>query len=279
MPIVTITYASSQGAFEYQLDLNESLNNERTILNALRAGQVPEPEVLRTARQILKPGDTVLDIGANIGGMTIPFAKMVGPSGRVVAAEPDPANLDRLQENLGLNAPEAAVVRVVPAPVSAAPEEIVFHFNGDDSGGNALWDPARFPGNAASAAAPRSVKMSAATIDGLMADLAPENRPPKLLKIDTEGAEYLVVSGAQAALRAHSIPFILAELHEFGLAQLGHSEAMLRGFLRAHGYEMFEVFADERPPRLVSPAEGVSGPYIPNVLFAAPKDVQAVWFA
>ena len=54
--------------------------------------------------QVLKPGDVVLDVGANIGCHTVPFAKLVGESGRVVAFEPQRLVFQNLCANLALNA-------------------------------------------------------------------------------------------------------------------------------------------------------------------------------
>ena len=51
-------------------------------------------------KQIIKNGDTVLDLGANIGVYTLIFAKLVGKSGHVFAFEPDPTNFEILSKNV-----------------------------------------------------------------------------------------------------------------------------------------------------------------------------------
>ena len=51
------------------------------------------------------------------------------------------------------------------------------------------------------------------------------------IKIDTEGAEQQVLQGATGHLADRKIPFIVAELHEFGLAKLGNSQQSLRGLM------------------------------------------------
>ncbi len=50
-------------------------------------------------RKLVKPGDTVLDVGANIGALTLPLSEMVGPTGRVFAFEPHPQNFMLLRQN------------------------------------------------------------------------------------------------------------------------------------------------------------------------------------
>jgi FkbM family methyltransferase len=62
--------------------------------------EVPE---LETVCSLLEPGAVMWDVGANIGYFTIPVALTVGPSGRVVAFEPEAENARRLAENLALN--------------------------------------------------------------------------------------------------------------------------------------------------------------------------------
>ena len=61
-----------------------------------------EPEVEAFAA-VIHQGDTVLDIGANIGAFTVPLAKLVGGSGRVIAFEPYRINYQMLNANIALN--------------------------------------------------------------------------------------------------------------------------------------------------------------------------------
>ena len=62
-----------------------------------------EPKVIRAVTDTVKPGMTIIDIGAHIGYYSLLFAKCVGPSGRVFAFEPLPGNFALLQKNLQLN--------------------------------------------------------------------------------------------------------------------------------------------------------------------------------
>jgi FkbM family methyltransferase len=66
-------------------------------------GQYSESEI-SVMRAFLGEGSTVIDVGANIGDLTIPLAKIVGPSGRVYAIESHPENFNVLCANLALNA-------------------------------------------------------------------------------------------------------------------------------------------------------------------------------
>jgi hypothetical protein len=79
------------------------LAGDTTIARAIEtSGGFAEGEVgILTA--LTKPGDTVVDVGANIGAMAVPLARRVGPSGRVIAFEPMPPTFLCLCANAVLN--------------------------------------------------------------------------------------------------------------------------------------------------------------------------------
>ena len=58
-----------------------------------------EPEVSATLREVLPPGATFVDIGANIGWFSLLAASLVGPTGRVIAIEPNPRNVALLRQS------------------------------------------------------------------------------------------------------------------------------------------------------------------------------------
>ncbi len=62
-----------------------------------------EPYETTLIESVVKPGDVVLDIGANIGYYTLIFARLVGEQGRVYAFEPDPTNFQLLKKNIRAN--------------------------------------------------------------------------------------------------------------------------------------------------------------------------------
>ena len=81
-------------------------------------GETYEPEVWKRLMGDIRVGDTVADVGAYIGIYTIPLAKRVGPSGKVVAFEPDPENLRALEVHIKLNH-IADQVQLIQAAVGA----------------------------------------------------------------------------------------------------------------------------------------------------------------
>ena len=96
-PVVRINKLAPKGVEMYVKV--EAFNPLSSVKDRLAIGIIEDAE----RRGALKPGQTVVDVGANIGCFTVLAARLVGPEGRVVAFEPDPNNLTRLQRNIALN--------------------------------------------------------------------------------------------------------------------------------------------------------------------------------
>ncbi|HYA66397.1 MAG TPA: FkbM family methyltransferase, partial [Burkholderiaceae bacterium] len=86
-----------RGGINWHLDLREGIDFSIWLLGAF------EPETVRCYKRLLKAGDVVLDIGANIGAHTLPMAKAVGPQGMVYAFEPTDFAFAKLMVNRSLN--------------------------------------------------------------------------------------------------------------------------------------------------------------------------------
>lgn len=140
------------------------------------------------------PGDVVFDIGANAGFYTLLASELVGPKGRVFAFEPLPRNLYFLNEHLRLN--QVKNVVVIEGAVADKSGEVFF----DDSPGSAMGHTAKEAG----------LKVPSVALDELIS----EGRilPPSLMKIDVEGDELMVLSGAKGML-VKSHPVILLATH------------------------------------------------------------------
>ena len=89
---------------QWCLDLREGIDFSIYILGGF------EPSTLRLYNGLVKTGDVVLDIGANIGSHTLPLAKLVGNKGHVYAFEPTDFAFRKLNNNLQLN--DALIERV-----------------------------------------------------------------------------------------------------------------------------------------------------------------------
>jgi FkbM family methyltransferase len=160
-----------------------------------------EPLVQKTLARLLTPGTVLYDVGANVGFFTILGARLVGPTGRVIAFEPLPDNVAVLRHNVALNAFDN--VTVFECAVARASGTAELRLAAEPT-----W--AKLSAEGAAAAPGDSLRVRVVTIDELIdAGTIP---PPALLKIDVEGAELDVLAGMSRALALHR-PVMLCEMH------------------------------------------------------------------
>lgn len=183
-----------------------------------------EPATLRRFADVLEPGDAVLDIGAQFGIYTLLASRLVGPSGRVAAFEPDPVARRMLERNV--------------ATEGASNVEIRHEAVGERSGKG--WLAAERLGEGASTLAdgPGGVAVEIVTLADFCARTAIE---PDVVKVDVEGGEAGVLAGSsEAMLRRARALFV--EIHEAPLAERGiQASALLRAIATASGTVMERV--------------------------------------
>lgn len=242
---------------------------------AIEATAPYEPEVKALMKRVLRPGDTFVDVGANRGIHTAPAAKFVGETGRVIAIEPGENILPELRKATA----ELPQVKIVERPAWSHEMDATFFLCPDNADGNAMWDPAEWPGphNPRSKEEKHPVAMRTTTLDAVINQEQGFFEAPRLIKIDCEGAEQRILEGASHLLETYKPPFIVAELHELGLGKLGCSQQSLRAFMEGRGYSTFTIAADGSMPMLVPPTTMIKTGFIVNILFATLDDVAAVW--
>ena len=95
------------------------------LSRVLMGGRLFEPFETHLLRREIRPGDVVLDIGANIGYYTIQFAHLVGARGKVVAFEPDSVNFNLLEQSVKAN--RLSNIELVNAAISNRRGRQVLH--------------------------------------------------------------------------------------------------------------------------------------------------------
>jgi FkbM family methyltransferase len=161
-----------------------------------------EPPVQEALRRLLAPGDVFYDVGANVGFFTLVGARLVGPTGRVVAFEPVPWCAQAVAHNIALNAFEHAQIRAEAVGAADGSARLLVV-------GEASWSHLESTGRHADVR--DEIEVTVVSIDSLVA--AGTIPPPNVLKIDTEGAELQAIDGARATIAAHR-PTIVCELHD-----------------------------------------------------------------
>jgi FkbM family methyltransferase len=186
----------------------------------------------RFIQGFLKPGMTVLDIGAHHGFYTMLASKMVGPTGRVMSFEPSPRERERLLVHLRLN---RILDRVSVFPVALGretAESTLYVVAGRDTGCNSLRPPAVTEPT-------RAVQVQVTSLDML---LAQQNvARVDFVKMDVEGAELEVLDGAEELLAKYPRPVILAELADSRTLPWGYSASVIYHSLVAKDYHWFAI--------------------------------------
>jgi FkbM family methyltransferase len=150
----------------------------------------------------VKPGATFFDIGANVGFVTILAARLVGPSGRVVAFEPVPANVAAIRENLELNGIDWVDVRQTAVGRSSGSATFIV------SDVSAF---SRLASVSVPSGARESIEVAVSSIDELMSSGALP--APDVVKLDVEGAELEAIEGMRRTFGEHQ-PVLLCEVHD-----------------------------------------------------------------
>lgn len=195
--------------------------------------------VVRLSRELMLPGDRVLDVGANIGLWAMGAARAVGAGGAVHAIEPIPENHARLVSNLALNG--LTHVRTAQVAFSSRSGPItMFRPSYGNSGHPSL-------GRREGVDLP--VAIEAITLDDYCEREGLTH--VDFVKIDVEGAELLVLQGATKLLASQDAPVILFEVNEDTARMLGVRTADVKKLLAANGYELYEF--DGRRLRAVEP--------------------------
>jgi FkbM family methyltransferase len=187
--------------------------------------------------RLVRPGDTVLDVGANVGYMTLAMTARLAGSGRVFSFEPHPS----LFGELALNA-TAARERFAGVEVSARREAL-----SDTAGAVGLRIPEGFDANRGLASvgpAGEGIPVTARRLDDLADEIGAE---VALMKIDVEGHEHATFRGAASMLKSGAIRNVILEEH-------GSYPNDLSKFLLGFGYTFFSLERSLLGPRLGDPA-------------------------
>jgi FkbM family methyltransferase len=153
----------------------------------------------RALLEAINAGDTVWDIGANVGLYTDKFAQRVGPAGRVIAFEPSPRSVEVLRTRFA----EVDSVTIYPIALSERPGSATFYANrGSDGTTDSLVE--------------RGTDSTQHLVEVRRGDEFFSLFPPNVVKVDVEGFELEVIRGLGEVLSSPRLRSVLIEVH-FGI--------------------------------------------------------------
>jgi FkbM family methyltransferase len=208
-----------------------SVDRRSHLFARIAAEGAYEPALAAACAAHLDPSRDAIDVGANVGFYTTLLARKLAAR-RVLAIEPTRNALVKLHGNLARNAVED---RVIVFEGVASDREGTLEINTvagkeEYSSLGALSHPS------VDGEERRTERVASATIDGLVLR---HGLVPGFIKIDVEGAEHRVLSGATETLRAHR-PVVLSELSASLLRRNGSSAAEVVAYMRRLGYRIVD---------------------------------------
>jgi FkbM family methyltransferase len=222
---------------------NEDLAIGRHVLR----GHPYDPRVAAVINRYVKPGMAVVDIGANIGCLTMLLASLVGPSGLVVAVEPNPENVKLLEASRRVNGFDQVLV----IQAAAGRQTGLLALNVSHSNGMTGDLPSKLDAVFASRPVP------CFALDAIL----PKDRWIGFIKIDTEGAELNALIGLSETIDRDR-PVIVSEFSPGMLPGISHCSGpeYLR-YLIAKGYRIGVIEHDGSETCFGDDVAGVMGAY------------------
>ncbi len=176
-----LTRKSIKHVYGYDICLNP---NDHEVSPSIGATGWYEPHITELFRKLVKRGMTVVDIGANIGWYTLMAAKLVGPTGIIMAYEPEPVNFAILDRSIALNG--FSNVKLMRKCVSDADGECILYLSEENPGGHSTIQKVGV----------QAIKVESVTLDSALCDIDQID----VMKIDIEGGESSALTGATKTL-------------------------------------------------------------------------------
>ncbi len=217
--------------------------DRETISKRLRAIRVWQLQLSLYLNGSLAPGETFVDVGANLGYFTVIAAEAVGRSGRVFAFEPEPDNFALLTRNLALNGFHHATCH--KTAVSDREGLATLHRKPENKGAHSLVGE---PGTG------EDLSVPVTTLDTALRDAGPVH----MVKIDVQGTDLNVLLGMQELIASQDRPpRILMEFSPASLQALDPDLERFRAVVERFGYRIHAFIANDGPS-IVPPEIGLA---------------------
>lgn len=227
---------ATRGGIRWSLDLAEGIDFSIYLLGGF------EPKTIRLYKKLVKPGYTVLDIGANIGAHTLPLAQLVGPEGKVVAFEPTRFASEKLHRNIDLN-PDLKGQIITSQTMLVADEQEILEPEIYSS-----WP--LFETEKKVHTEHRGLLMDtrgavAMTLDRALLEMQVSR--VDFIKLDVDGHEYSVIAGGKKFLTTQTPP-ILMELAPYLFSPESQQFEQMIGLFARMGYELSDADSGKALP-------------------------------
>jgi len=197
--------------------------------------------------RLIRPGDRVIDVGANIGYFTVLFAELVGDAGHVLAIEPEPNNIRLLRKNVAARG-LSGIVTVAETAVGATTGSAKLYTaaSGNLGDNRMYYTPERHGLVSAKERGVREVALERVDV------LAADRRRADFVKMDIQGYEAHALRGMTAVIEASPEMLLFTEFFPFGMRGAGSDPFAFLAALRSYGFEIWETASSDPTLRPVT---------------------------
>ncbi len=202
------------------------LDKEDSLMLSIKNKEHESVEI-KCLKQIIKKGDNILDLGANIGVYTLIFAKLVGKSGHVFAFEPEPSNFELLSKNVKENNHEN--VTLVQKAVSDKNGKVDLYVSKRNLASHRIFD---------SEEKRKSMEIDVITLDTYFEKF---KKPINFIKMDVEGAEGATLLGASKIINNSKDLVIMMEYFPKWIKKYGMNPEEILKSLIDKNFKLFHI--------------------------------------
>ncbi|MGK4569300.1 FkbM family methyltransferase [Flavobacterium sp. 3HN19-14] len=221
---------SGKDFFEHRLTGDVKINLYKNSVLSRDIYNGFEKEEIDFLKELLREGDTFVDIGANVGLFSLHAAAIVGNSGSVISFEPSPETFKRLTENIHLNDFENIDARNIG--LSDVAGQLAFHVS---ENGHDAWNSFA---NSDGKKLQKSIQVPVSTLDEELQHT--EKSRIKLVKIDVEGWEKFVLLGGKKFLTDFS-PTLMVEFTDANTFSAGYPIHDIYDFVENCNYKWHRI--------------------------------------
>jgi FkbM family methyltransferase len=214
----------------------------RRTFRAYATSRIHERGTTALFRKIVREGDVVVDLGANIGYFTMLAARLVGKDGRVYAFEPEPRNYDLLLRNIELNGYQN--VTAIQKAVADRPGSVKLFICPYDTGHHTInkYDGIQAYRPDYVNKRKEFIEVEQVSLDEFFQEVT---TPVDVIKMDVEGSEMLALDGMERLIKRNDDLSMLVEFFPLLISKMGQSpEEFVRRILEDFEFEVSVVRDD-----------------------------------
>jgi len=238
--IKTVRERQSQNAYDVGYGVKMYLDITNPYTWDLIEGREHEDDVKKTFMNNIDDGDTIIDVGANIGEFSLIAAKKVGHKGKVISIDPLKQAVSWLEKNFTLNG--FSNYEILEKAVGKNKGTMTL-YKRSESSETGILDP-----DISEKKLINTGKIIVDTIDDIISSR--NINKVEMLKIDVEGFEYEVLCGCKNSFKENKIKKIICEIHSLFLKKKGLDKNSIYDILKENGFSISVLDSSEERPHV-----------------------------